>query len=165
MSTSLLWLFTHMLWSGLVCDRPYANYVVLHSVFKIRKTSWKQCAVTSCKKIFLFFKKNFGLHQYFLWGKWYHCLLIPLFWTSGRRLLLGFIARVGPSLAYFIAYMQWIFQIHLWCDTYWLLGGQYGSSVVFDPHIFVILHQISELSINAMFPRCLWILTTGCKTR
>ena len=90
---------------------------------------------------------------------WYPCL--GLLMTSA----LGFKARLNPSLAYFIAYMQWIFQIHLWCDTYWLLGGQYGSWVVFDPHVFVILHQISELSINAMFPRCLWILTTGCKTR
>ena len=30
---------------------------------------------------------------------------------------LGFIARVDPLLALFVAHIQWIPQIHLWCDT------------------------------------------------
>ena len=40
---------------------------------------------------------------------------------------LGFKARVDPSLVCFIACMQWIPDIHLWCDTCWPLGGQHGS--------------------------------------
>ena len=31
-----------------------------------------------------------------------------------------------PSLLCFIACMQWIPQIYLWCDTCWPLGGQHG---------------------------------------
>ena len=38
---------------------------------------------------------------------------------------LGFIkTRVDPSLACFLASIQWIPEIHLWCNT-WLYSGQY----------------------------------------
>ena len=43
--------------------------------------------------------------------------LIPWFWTSDDRCP----GRVDPSLTYFIACMQWIPQIHLWCNTCRLL--------------------------------------------
>ena len=41
--------------------------------------------------------------------------------------LLSFKARVDPSLACFLACVQWIPEIHLWCDTCWPLGSQHGS--------------------------------------
>ena len=53
-------------------------------------------------------------------------LLIPLFWTSGD-VSPGFKARVDPSFACSVACMQWIPEIHLWCNTCWCLGGQHGS--------------------------------------
>ena len=52
--------------------------------------------------------------------------LILLFWTSGN-VSPGFKARVDPSLACFVTCMQWIPEIHLWCNTCWLYGGQHGS--------------------------------------
>ena len=42
---------------------------------------------------------------------------------------LGFKARVDPSLACDLACAQWISQIHLCCDTYQPLDGQYGSQL------------------------------------
>ena len=35
--------------------------------------------------------------------------------------------RVEPSLTCILACVQWIPQIHLWCDTCRPLGGQHGS--------------------------------------
>ena len=32
-----------------------------------------------------------------------------------------------PSLAFILTCVQWIPQIHLWCNTCWLLGCQHGS--------------------------------------
>ena len=69
----------------------------------------------------LFLRKIFGGHMSFLWGHWYPCfglLVMPA---------LGFKARVDPLLVCFVACMQWIPQIHLWCDTCWPLDGQHGS--------------------------------------
>ena len=43
-------------------------------------------------------------------------LLMPFFWTSGEACP-GLKARKGPLLACFRACIQWIPQIHLWCDT------------------------------------------------
>ena len=40
---------------------------------------------------------------------------------------MGFKATVDPSLVYFVTCVQRIFQIHLWCDIYWPLDGQYDS--------------------------------------
>ena len=37
--------------------------------------------------------------------------------------VLGFKARVDPLVACFLTCVQWIPQIHLWCDTYRPLGG------------------------------------------
>ena len=69
----------------------------------------------------LFFFKIFGRHKSFLWGQWYPCFGL-LVMTA-----LGFKARVDPWLACFVACMQWISQIHLWCNTCWPLDGQHGS--------------------------------------
>ena len=57
----------------------------------------------------------------FLWGHWYPCF--GLLVTSP----LGFKARVDPSHACFVTCVQWIPEIHLWCNTCWPLGGQHGS--------------------------------------
>ena len=35
-----------------------------------------------------------------------------------------------PSIACFITCMQWNPHIHLWCNTYWPLGGKHGSCAV-----------------------------------
>ena len=55
------------------------------------------------------------------WDHWYHyfgLLVSPV---------LGFKARVDPSLVYFLTCVQWIPQIHHRYDTCWLLGSQHGS--------------------------------------
>ena len=43
-------------------------------------------------------------------------------------------ARVDLSFAFFVTCMQWIPQIHLWCDTCWPLGSQHGS-LAFLTHV------------------------------
>ena len=67
-------------------------------------------------------------------------LLIPWFglWVTSA---LGFKARVDPLLACFLACMQWIPQIQLWCNTCWRLGGQHCSSAFFI-HVLVFLMSI-----------------------
>ena len=67
------------------------------------------------------FKKILENTGPFLWGHWYPCF--GLLVTSA----LGFQAIVDPSLACFLACMQWMTQIHLWCDTCQSLDGQQGS--------------------------------------
>ena len=42
---------------------------------------------------------------------------------------LGFEARVDPSLVYLVTCVQWISQIHLWCETCWPLGGDYVTKI------------------------------------
>ena len=42
-----------------------------------------------------------------------------LFWTTCDTSALCFKARVDPSRVWFVACMQFIPQIHLWCDTCW----------------------------------------------
>ena len=56
------------------------------------------------KKFFL----NIGGHRYFLWDHCYPCFGL---------LVLDFKARVDLSLACFVTCMQWIIQIHLWCNA------------------------------------------------
>ena len=63
----------------------------------------------------------FGGHKSFSWGHWY-----PFFGLLAMSPL-GFKARVDPSLVCFVACVQWIPEIHLWCDTCWLYRGQHGS--------------------------------------
>ena len=80
--------------------------------------------LTDCKiisELSFFFIKFFGGHESFWWGHWYP--YFGLLETSP----LGFKARMDPSLACFVACMQWFPEIHLWCDTRWPLGGQRGS--------------------------------------
>ena len=74
-------------------------------------------------RIFFYFEG----HQSFLWGHWYPCF--------GLLVYPGFQSQGGSQLEYFITCMQWIPQIHLWCDTCWPLGDQRGGRAVFDPHI------------------------------
>ena len=42
-----------------------------------------------------------------------------------------------PLLACFIAYIQWISQIHLWCDTCWPLGSQPSSQAVSSTYLYL----------------------------
>ena len=81
-----------------------------------------------------FLKKYFGGHKSFFVRS-----LMPYF----RRLVtsaLGFKGRVDLSLASFLTCMQWIPQIHLWCNTCWPLSGQHGSWFFF---IHVLADYIS----------------------
>ena len=64
--------------------------------------------------------------------------LIPLFWTSGD---------VCPGFQC----VQWILQIHLWCDTCWLLGGQHVVRRHFTDNYLLILYEI--VNIPAEFRR------------
>ena len=68
-----------------------------------------------------FLKKIFGGHKSFLWGHWYPCFG-PVVMST-----LGFKARGDPLLVCFLTCVQWIPQIHLWCDTCWPLYSQHGS--------------------------------------
>ena len=63
--------------------------------------------------------------------------LIPFLVTSA----LGFKVRVDPLLACFLAYKQQIPQIHLWCDTCWLYGGQHGIRAF-------LIHILADMSTS-----------------
>ena len=63
--------------------------------------------------------KSFCLNKSFSGGHWYPCF--GLLVTSP----LGFKARVNFSLACFLTCVQWISQIHLWCDTYFAMRNFY----------------------------------------
>ena len=55
--------------------------------------------------------------------------------------VLGFIARVDPLLTHFIACIQWIPQIHLWCNTCNLLV----ANMVAEPFPIHILAHVQAL--------------------
>ena len=76
----------------------------LHKVFKV-----------------LFLKNFWRTWVLFGGGHWYP--YFGLLVTSP----LGFKARVDLSLVCFVACMQWIPEIHLWCNTCWLYKCQHGS--------------------------------------
>ena len=59
-----------------------------------------------------------GGHKSVLWDYWYPCF--ELLVTSA----LDFKATVDPSLVCLVACVQWLSQIHLWCDTCWPLDNQ-----------------------------------------
>ena len=59
----------------------------------------------------IIFFNIFEGHQSFLW---FGLLVISA---------LGFKTREDSSLACFVACVQWIPEIHLWCDACWSLGG------------------------------------------
>ena len=68
---------------------------------------------------------------------------------------LGFKARVDPSLACFVACMQWIPEIHLWCDTCWLYRGQHGSQAFSSTYLQVCLQALVEVSGSKPWPSVL----------
>ena len=51
---------------------------------------------------------------------------------------LGFKAREDPALACFVAFIQWIPRIQLWCNSCWPLGSQQAVEL-FDPHKFTCI--------------------------
>ena len=55
--------------------------------------------------------------------------LIPLFVGLLMTSALGFKATVEPLFLSLLTCMQWIPQIHLWCDTCYPLDGQHGGRV------------------------------------
>ena len=67
-------------------------------------------------------------------------VLIPIFWTSGD-VCPGFQSQGGPSLVCFLICMQWIPQIHLWCDTCWPL-------VAADPFLIHMAVRFYKLGLN-----------------
>ena len=76
---------------------------------------------------------------------------------------LGFKARVEPLFACFLACMQLIPQIHLWCDTCRPLDGQYCSRSRF-PHALAILeslktNRLQTLSWNYTLTRFVYSFT------
>ena len=40
-----------------------------------------------------------------------------------------------PLLAYFVTFIQQIPQIHLWCNTCWPIGSQYGNWVISSTYL------------------------------
>ena len=71
----------------------------------------------------------FGAHMSFLWGHWYPCF--------GLLVMSALVSKPGwILLACFLVCN--VSQIHLWCDTCWLLRGQHGSWAL-------LIHVLAEL--------------------
>ena len=68
--------------------------------------------------------------------------------------LQGAVLRLDPSPAYFVAFMQWIPRIHLWCDTCWVIGGQCGDHRVFHKRLafLSLLHENKKKSSDKTLP-------------
>ena len=92
----------------------------------------------------------FERHQYLLWGYWY--LYFGLLVMS----VLGFKARVYPSLAWFVAFIQYILKIHLWCDSCWPPDGQHGSRA-FLIHVLAHVYTRGAAWKHISFPEILWL--------
>ena len=54
---------------------------------------------------------------------------------------LGYKARVDHSIAYFLTCVQWIYQIHLWCDIWWHLDNQRGSQATYSNRSNCLSHS------------------------
>ena len=87
------------------------------------------------QKIFVY---NFWRARVILWDHWYPCFGLLVMSA------LGFKARVDPSLACFIACVQWIPQINLWCNACWPPDGQHGSQA------FLIHILVQEWAMSAL---------------
>ena len=74
------------------------------------------------KPLMLCFLKFFGRHKYFWWGHWYPCFGFLVMSNLSLK------AKVSPTLAWFVTCIQWIPQVHLWCNTCWPLGSQHHST-------------------------------------
>ena len=96
----------------------------IHLSFHLRMVPQIMLKISSLQRKIpwtIFSLNNFEGQRFCLWGYWHLCFgLLVIF-------ALGFKARVDPSLACFLAFLQWIPQIHLWCDTCWPLGCQHGN--------------------------------------
>ena len=66
----------------------------------------------------------------FLWSQWY--LRFGHLVTSA----LGFTARVEPLFVCFLACVQCIPQIHLWCHTNWPLNGQHAVEPFWSTYLW-----------------------------
>ena len=73
-----------------------------------------------------------GGHQSFFFGHWDCCF--RLLAMSAQ----SFKPRMEPYLACFITCMQWVSQIHLWCDTYWTHDSSHCSRA-FLIHILIFI--------------------------
>ena len=87
----------------------------------------------------LFLRNIFSLKK--LWRHWY-----PSFGILVMSAL-GFKARVDPSLACYIAFMQWTPQIHLWCDTCWPHDCQHGSRAFLIQYLYMYTEALVGLHI------------------
>ena len=75
-----------------------------------------------------FFNLIFGGHESFLWDHWYPCFGLLVMSP------LGFKARVSSLICAWQRDMSYTFpEIHLWCDTFACVYGQY-SGWLFSPH-------------------------------
>ena len=72
---------------------------------------------------------------------------IALFWTPA----LGLKARVDLSITYIVVCVQWIPQIHLWCDTCWPLDGHHGRRAVL---IHALVHNLSVVRFEWYLCKC-----------
>ena len=72
------------------------------------------------RKLTSFSFENFWLLSVLLWCHWYPWLGLLEASALGPK------ARVDSLLGCFLAWVQWILQIHLQCNTSWPLNGQHG---------------------------------------
>ena len=84
--------------------------------------------------------------------------LIPLFETSGY-ISNGFKVKVGSLICTWWRHMCYMFtEIHLWCDTCWLLGSQHGSWInIFHIQILVGLKTRIVLQTNDLPTELCWL--------
>ena len=128
---------------------PFCSYWGILLVFKTNH----ECQIFLTTSSIEFFSLMFTLFKHF-WraGVLYVGLPVPLFYPctcclKGRR---------NPSLPCFTACVRWILQVHLWCDTYWPLGGQHGTSATLAP-----VHMSRKSRIPAIvWPFCFEIHET-----
>ena len=109
-----------------------ANIQVFVAIAEWSRISLRKTVLQYC---FIIFEGQ----QSFLWGHWYP--YFGLLVTS----TLGFKARVVLSLAWLIACMQWIPQIHLWCNTCWIFDGQHGSQAILSTNLHTCTQALVEL--------------------
>ena len=108
----------------------YPNTLDLTWIRKKFSISQKESELQNCFAIptlnvlvYIQFFLNVEEHKFFLCGHRYPCFRLLVMSA------LGFKVNIDRSLACFVACMQRILLIHLWCNTCWPLGGHYRSGV------------------------------------
>ena len=125
----------------LIMLREFNSY--LQCGFNIKFFYKRKIWITHKTEVCLLFERKFGGHTS---GNSYKlnpfCLATDT--RFGLLVMCVCVSKPGwiPSLACFVACMQPIPKIHLWCNTCWPLGGQHGSRDISSTYLRVCLLYI-----------------------